>query len=102
MTSLVKSSSLHGVKLSYSIYEAKAKFSELIRTVKQGKRITITDRGREVAQVVPLQEDSATLRRIADLRAAGILGPKATGSIGEVQAIAERPGALDRFLQERE
>jgi prevent-host-death family protein len=90
------------VKLTYSIYEAKARFSELIRMVKQGKRITITDRGKEVAQVIPLGEDLAVERRIADLQAAGILGPTPTCSIRDVQTIAHRPGALERFLKERD
>jgi prevent-host-death family protein len=90
------------VKLTYSIYEAKSKFSELIRMVKQGKRITITDRGKEVAQLVPLAEDLALERRIADLQAAGILGPPPTCSIRDVQPIAHRPGALARFLEERD
>ena len=90
------------MKLTFSIYVAKARFSEVIRMVKQGKRITITDRGREVAQVVPLGEDSALERRIADLRAAGILGPPATASIADVRAIARRPGALKRVLAERD
>jgi prevent-host-death family protein len=102
LTSLIKSSDHGNVKLTYSIYEAKARFSELIRMVKQGKRITITDRGREVARVVPLEEDSAIEQKMADLRAAGILGPPATGSIRDIRPIAHRPGVLARFLAERD
>ncbi|HEX5052419.1 MAG TPA: type II toxin-antitoxin system prevent-host-death family antitoxin, partial [Planctomycetota bacterium] len=41
------------MRLSYSIYEAKAKLSEILRVVRKGRRITITDRGREVARIVP-------------------------------------------------
>ena len=41
------------VELVYSIYEAKAKLSEIIRHVKRRRSVTITERGREVARVVP-------------------------------------------------
>lgn len=37
---------------TYSTYEAKARFSEIIRKVRSGKHVRITYRGREVAEVV--------------------------------------------------
>jgi prevent-host-death family protein len=37
----------------YGIYEAKTKFSDLIKQVQQGERITITNRGLRVAELVP-------------------------------------------------
>jgi prevent-host-death family protein len=41
----------------YSIYEAKARFSEIIRKVKDRHRIIITERGRPVAEVIPYQQE---------------------------------------------
>lgn len=37
----------------YGIYEAKTKFAELIKQVQQGEHITITNRGKPVADIVP-------------------------------------------------
>lgn len=38
---------------TYSIYEAKAKFSEVIRKVKHHTEIIVTERGKPVARVLP-------------------------------------------------
>ena len=37
---------------TYSTYEAKARFSEIIRKIRSGKHVRITYRAREVAEVV--------------------------------------------------
>jgi prevent-host-death family protein len=37
----------------YGIYEAKTKLPDLIKQVQQGERITITNRGQPVADLVP-------------------------------------------------
>ena len=37
--------------LSYSIYEAKARFSEVIRQVREGKTVTVSYRGEPVAEI---------------------------------------------------
>jgi prevent-host-death family protein len=39
-------------------FEAKTKFSELLRKVEQGETFTITLRGKAVADMVPTQDDS--------------------------------------------
>jgi prevent-host-death family protein len=38
----------------YPVHEAKAKLSEILRRVKEGRTVTISERGREVARVVPI------------------------------------------------
>ena len=90
-----------------TLYREPAKLvAEGLATASEGEGrptvYAITDRGREVAQVIPLGEDLALERRIADLQAAGILGPSPTSSIHDIQPIAHRPGALERFLKERD
>ena len=37
--------------LSYSIYEAKARFSEVIRQVREGKTVPVSYRGEPVAEI---------------------------------------------------
>ena len=39
-------------------FEAKTKFSEILRKVEQGERFTVTVRGKAVADVVPTRENS--------------------------------------------
>ena len=46
---------------TYSTYEAKARFSEIVRTVRGGQRVTIAYRGEPVAEVVPLKPARQTL-----------------------------------------
>lgn len=43
-----------GKSLKVGIREAKAKFSELLGKVRQGAVVHVTDRGKEVAQIIPL------------------------------------------------
>ncbi|HEX5052834.1 MAG TPA: type II toxin-antitoxin system prevent-host-death family antitoxin, partial [Planctomycetota bacterium] len=90
------------MRLSYSIYEAKAKLSEILRVVRKGRRITITDRGREVARIVPIGEDENLEQRLGDLVAAGILSPPTNVALPGPEAGESRPGALERFLRDRD
>ena len=45
----------------YSTYEAKAKFSELLRKVRQGGRVVITFHGQPVAEIRPIEKRMETL-----------------------------------------
>jgi prevent-host-death family protein len=86
--------------MRYSIYEAKARFSEIIRMVKARRRVIISERGVPVAEIIPYAEDQPEKleARISRLAAAGaILRCKEPF---HTQALAELPGALDRFLQQ--
>jgi len=102
LTSQTRLAMVIQVKLTYSIYEAKAKLSELLRAVRQGKRVTITDRGREVARVVPIAEEEGLEDRMADLVAAGILSQPSIGPLPGPGFGVSKPSALARFLQERD
>ncbi len=42
--------------LRYSTYEAKAKIGEVIRRVREGQRIVIAYRGKDVAEIQPIKE----------------------------------------------
>lgn len=87
--------------MTYSTYEAKARFSEVLRHVRQGKTITISYRGKPAAEIRPVAPKEQTLEeRLEDLRRRGILVPARDPS-AKIRPIAHRPGALKRFLDER-
>lgn len=87
---------------TYSTYEAKAKFSELIRKVRGGETVVITYRGVEVAELKPIEKREPTVEeRIEELRRQGILSGPAKKK-WDWKPIAYRPGALKRFLEERD
>ena len=88
--------------ITYSTYQAKARFSELLRLVREGHTVTVSYRGEPVAEVRPIPERRGDiLERLDDLERRGILaGPE--GERRRIRPVARRPGALDRFLAERD
>ena len=85
----------------YSIYEAKAHFSDVIRKVRSGKSIVITHRGERVARITRYSEDEELDERLDRLEAENVTtAPR--GPIGNLREIASRPGALERFLADRD
>ena len=87
---------------TYSTYEAKAKFSEVIRKVRAGQRITITYRGEEIAEIRPLEGSGRPLERsLSRLEDQGILS-RARKPTGPLKSLTRKPGALARFLESRE
>lgn len=89
------------MKSQYSIYEAKARLSEIIRIVKNKRKVVITERGVPVAEVAPYKAsgEKSLESRIKDLESRGalILAKRKPSSI---RFIASRPGAVERFLAE--
>ena len=86
----------------YSVYEAKARFSEVIREVREGKTVTVSYRGEPVAEIRAIRrpETPALGDRLTDLERGGALLPSGTPR-QEFRMAARRPGALERFLTER-
>jgi prevent-host-death family protein len=81
-------------------WEAKARFSELLRLVREGQTVTVTYHGKPVAEVRPLSDQAGIAARIERLRARGLLSVhERTGRT--LRAIAPRPGGLRRFLEDR-
>jgi prevent-host-death family protein len=86
----------------YSIYEAKAKFSELIRRVREGSTITVSHRGKPVAEIRPIKSKKVSLQeRIEQLERRGVLQRPQEPDV-PLKAVDRRPGALKRFLDERD
>lgn len=88
---------------SYSTYDAKARFSEILRKVRAGQRIIISHRGRDVAQITRIGGGgpSDILARFADLEDQGIISPRRVRE-GRLKPITRRRGALRRFLETRD
>ena len=87
---------------TYSTYEAKARFSEVVRKVRAGQRVVITYRGAEIAEIRPIQPRGDGLEKSLDrLEDEGVLSPRRRPS-GPMRPLAKRPGALARFLESRE
>lgn len=86
----------------YSIYEAKARFSEVIREVREGETVTVSYRGEPVAEIraIPREEGPSLEGRLDDLQRRGALVPSGVPK-QEFRMAARRPGALERFLAER-
>ena len=70
-------------KATYSTYDAKARFSEILRKVRAGERVSITYRGKEVAEIRPVIEEETVEERLRKLEERGIGRPSTYASIIE-------------------
>ena len=84
----------------YSICGAKARFSEVIRQVREGGVVTVSYRGEPVAEIRPIGRNSTLEERLADLERSGSLVRSAIPR-RTFRPVARRPGALERFLAGR-
>ena len=92
----------------YSIYDAKAKLSALVRQVREGRSFVITVHGEPVAELRPIEQASRkqTLEeRVAELTRRGVIkrsgrpaGEPPDFPLGKIRKL----GALQRFLDERD
>lgn len=89
----------HG-RNTYTTYDAKARFSELLKRVRAGDKILISYHGRTVAEVRPVYEAGVD-RALAELVEHGIVDAAAAPT-GRLEPITKKPGALSRFLASRE
>ncbi|MFQ5527067.1 MAG: type II toxin-antitoxin system Phd/YefM family antitoxin [Thermoanaerobaculia bacterium] len=89
---------------TYSTYEAKARFSEILRQVRGGNSVFITYRGTEVAEIRPIASREGIEERLKRLERGRVLLPATEGSPPghAIEPVAVRPGALERFLESRE
>lgn len=85
----------------FSTYEAKARFSEVMRLVREGGTVTVTYRGDPVAEIRPFERGAMSVEEhFAELEKRGILVPAKHPSL-PIRAGAPKPGALARFFAER-
>ena len=87
--------------ITYSTYEAKARFSEIIRHVRDGKTVTVSYRGEPVAEIRPLERPTTIKQRTEQLERRGVLvGPREPRTPFEGGVYVA--GALKTFLEERD
>lgn len=84
----------------YSVYDAKAKLSEIVRRVREGQTITLTYRGQPVAEVRPVAQGGGTPERIRRLAERGVIVP-ARRAGATFKTLKRKPGAVARFLKDR-
>ncbi len=90
------------MRYTYSLYDAKARLSALVRKVRDGHHVTITVHGKPVAELRPVAKmEEGLAARLQELEERGVLVP-AVNPGAPLKAIAKRPGALKRFLSERD
>lgn len=87
---------------TYSLYEAKAKLSAIVKKVREGQSVIVTLRGEPVVEMRPVGGKDAGLEaRMDRLAESGIL-VRSSHKPPVPNKIVRRPGALRRFLDERE
>lgn len=87
--------------LNVGIREAKANLSKLLRIVEKGKEVVLTDRGRPVGKLVPIDKKALPLAsRIKEMEEAGILEPPLGKGPGRLPpAIPVEKGMARRLLE---
>jgi len=89
-----------------SISEAKAKLSALLERVKAGEEVTITDRGKPVARIVPLPGTEVDWdERMERLERKGVITrpkrPLEPGWLRSRPLVKARASVLEALLEER-
>lgn len=85
----------------YSTYEAKSRFSEVLRLVREGTAVTISYRGDPVAEIRPLAPEAKGIEEhFAQLEKRGIVVP-AEDSRSPLTVGPPNAGGLARFLADR-
>ncbi len=85
----------------YSTYEAKARFSEVLRLVREGASVTVTYRGQPVAEIRPIEPRAGSVEEhFAELERRGVCTPARDPESPLVPG-SPNPGGLARFLAER-
>ena len=86
----------------YSVYDAKAKFSEIIRKVREGQTVTVSYHGEPVAEIRPIRPQGFALEdRLRRMEDRGVV-VRSSGGAGRLRRVARRRGALQQFLIDRE
>lgn len=90
------------MRYTYSLYEAKARLSALVRQVREGAHVVITLHGQPAAELRPVEPEGPLLHeRLDRLVERGIVVRGAHDS-AVFKPMTKRAGALKRFLAERD
>ena len=87
---------------TYSLYEAKSKLSAIVRMVREGHTVVVTLHGEPVVEMRPIEARSGGIEaRMDDLADRGVLVRSASRRARQA-VVARKPGALKRFLEDRD
>lgn len=86
---------------TYSLYDAKARLSAIIRRVREGRTVMVTVHGKPAVEIRPVAPAKQSFEeRYQELVERGVITP-ATSHDRSYKPLARRPGALKRFLEDR-
>lgn len=86
----------------YSVYETKARLSEILRLVKSGKEVVVSERGVPIAKILPFKEEEQSFAsRMDQLKQSGQVQTRKKAQVFE-EGDEKKPGLLSRFLKERD
>jgi prevent-host-death family protein len=89
--------------ITVGVREAKGNLSRLLRQVRQGVQVVITDRGEPVGRIVPVEREELSVEeRLKDLERRGILRARARRTPFKVPRPVQMPKKVDlqAMLQE--
>ena len=87
---------------SYSLYEAKARLSALVKMVREGRTVVITVHGEPAVEMRRVEPGESGLeQRVFRLRERGVVVSRTSTKVAS-QPIERKKGALKRFLQSRD
>jgi prevent-host-death family protein len=88
-------------KASVGLREAKTNLSRLVKEVQKGTEIILTERGKPVARLTPLEQESLSLeQRLTKLEHAGFLEPMKKSGRKLPPPLPLPDQKAQRFLQE--
>ncbi len=83
--------------MSVGIRELKSRLSEFVNRAANGERIVVTDRGREVAELVPLSSTNALDRGVAE----GWVEPPRRSRLEPIERLNGSQPSLDVLEEDR-
>lgn len=88
--------------MSFGVRDAKAHLSRLLKLVQKGREIILTDRGRPVGKIIPVDVQTLPLEdRIRALEEEGVIQRPAGRGVSRIPSPIAIPKDLaQRFLQE--
>lgn len=87
---------------TYSLYEAKARLSAIVKMVREGRTVVVTLHGEPVVEMRPIERRGAGLEaRMNELEDRGVI-VRPDSSRMQAGRVTRKPGALKRFLADRD
>lgn len=88
--------------MSVGVRDAKAQLSRLLKLVQKGREVILTDRGRPVGKLIPVDAQTLTLaERVRRLEEEGVIERRTHSGARRIPSPIHIPeGVAQRFLQE--